>query len=252
MPVNQAAWLPTKMANPYVIDKAPMPTLSNQQVLVRVRAVAINPAEVVVQDLGVVYETYPIIPGCDMAGDIVEIGTDVKAFRVGDRVAGLLFSGAFQLYCAANPQLLTKIPDSIEYKQACVIPLALATSGVCLFEKDMLALSYPRLGESTSNGQLLFVWGGSSALGSCAIQQAKAAGYEVATTARSHNFDYCKRLGATHVFDYTKPSVFEETIKELHGKESAGVFCAINAEGVVGKCGDVRFTALLFALENIC
>lgn len=239
MPTNHAAWLPAKMAHPYTIDEAVILTPTTNQVLVRVRAVAANPADVVIQDLGVVYESYPIIPGCDMAGDIVEIGPDVEGFKVGDRVAGLLYSGAFQMYCAANARLLTKVPHEIEFKQACVVPLGFATAAVCLFEKDMLALNYPRLEEGPPNEKALFVWGGSSAVGSCAVQQANAAGYEVATTAREHNFEYCRRLGAKHIFDHTKPNVVEEIVKALDEKDSAGVFRAVNAEGVVGKCGQI-------------
>ena len=73
----------------------------------------------------------------------------------------------------------------------------------------------------------------------CLVTQAIAAGYEVATTASQHNFEYCRRLGAKHVFDYRRPNVVEEITEALKTKPSAGVFCAINGEGVVGKCGQI-------------
>lgn len=94
---NKAAWLRTKQSYPYTVDGAPMPTAEPDQVVVRVRAVAINPADYAVQALGVVYENYPVVAGCDGAGEIVDIGSDVKDLKVGDRVAFQVLSGAFQL-----------------------------------------------------------------------------------------------------------------------------------------------------------
>ena len=99
------------------------------------------------------------------------MGPEVDKFAVGDRVAGLLFQGAFQLYCAANVDLLVKLPDHVECKEGCVLPLGFATSAVCLFEKDMLALALPQVDRAEHNGQILIIWGGSSSLGSCGVQQ---------------------------------------------------------------------------------
>ena len=76
-------------------------------------------------------------------------------------------------------------------------------------------------------------------MGSCAIQQARAAGYEVATTASSHNFEYCKRLGAQYVFDYRDDNVIQNVVEGLKGKQSAGIYCPIEADGVVGKCAQL-------------
>ena len=70
-------------------------------------------------------------------------------------------------------------------------------------------------------------------------RQAVAAGYEVAVTASKRNFEYCLGIGASHVFDYAGPNVVEDIIKEFRGRDCAGVFCSINAEGVVGKCSQI-------------
>jgi NADPH:quinone reductase-like Zn-dependent oxidoreductase len=71
-------------------------------------------------------------------------------------------------------------------------------------------------------GQTLLVWGGSTSVGSNAIQLALAAGYEVITTASPKNFDYVRRLGATKVFDYRSKTVVEDVIGALRNKQSAG------------------------------
>lgn len=235
METNRAAWLPFKKAKPFEIADAPMPVPSADQIVIRVRYVAINPADAVVQSLGVVYETYPVVPGCDAAGEVVETGSDVQGLKKGDRVTCTVVSGAFQYYCPVTMPYAAKLPDSVEFKDAVVLPLAFVTSTVCMFEKDMLALQYPQLERPLPNGKLLFIWGGGSALGSCGIQMARAAGYEVATTCGRYNFDYCKNLGAMHVFDYRQEDVIENIVENLHGKESGGVFCPITAKGAVGQ-----------------
>lgn len=126
-------------------------------------------------------------------------------------------------------------------------------SAVCLFEDDMLSLDRPQIGRTAPNGKVLLVWGGSSSLGSCAIQQALAAGYEVAAVAGKHNFAYCQGLGAQHVFDHKEDNVVEQVVQALGGKNFAGAFCAIFAEGVVGKCarianelGGNRFVSVIY------
>lgn len=86
-----------KQAYPYKIDAAPMPSPKADQVIVRVHAVAINPADFAVQKLGVVYTDYPLVPGCDAAGEIVQVGSAVESLRAGDRVIVSLSQGAFQL-----------------------------------------------------------------------------------------------------------------------------------------------------------
>lgn len=142
-------------------------------------------------------------------------------------------------YTAVSHSWAAKIPGNIDFTQACVLPLAFVTSAVNLFEKDMLALDYPQGTNPTSNDKILFVWGGSSALGSCAIQQARAAGHEVATAAGKHNLEYCRQLGAQYVFDRANEDIVPEIVKALDGKNCAGAFCATMGEGIVGKCAQI-------------
>ncbi len=98
MTQNKAAWLVSKQAYPYTIDDAPMPIADPNQVTIRVHAVAINPADYVIQALGLVYTKFPTIPGCDAAGDVVGVGSNVQRFGLGDRVIVPLNDGAFQLF----------------------------------------------------------------------------------------------------------------------------------------------------------
>ena len=76
-------------------------------------------------------------------------------------------------------------------------------------------------------------------MGSCAIQLAKGAGLDVATTASGHNRDYCLDLGAKYVFDHTKETVVEEIVKELGEKKFAGVFDAISTNATLSQCARI-------------
>lgn len=120
-----------------------------------------------------------------------------------------------------------------------MLPLGMMVSSVCLFEGDMLALDRPRLEKAPLNGKTILIWGGSSSLGSCAIQLARAAGYDVAAVAGAHNHDYCRELGAQHVFDHKHEHIVDQVSQALEGKRFAGAFCAILAEGFVGKCAQI-------------
>ena len=103
------------------------------------------------------------------------------------------------------------------------------TAACAFYEKGLLELQPPSL-TPQANGQTLFIWGGSSAVGSNAIQLAKAAGYEVAVTASARNFQYCQGLGADLVFDYTKTDAISEIIAGLKEKKLAGFFDTINLD----------------------
>ena len=92
-------------------------------------------------------------------------------------------------------------------------------------------------GSPRPTGQAVLVWGGSTSVGSNAIQLAVAAGYEVITTCSPKNFDYVKRLGASQAFDYRGNAVVGEIVAALKGKKLAGAFAV--AAGSVALCAEV-------------
>lgn len=271
---NMAAWLTAPKARPFSVAEAPMPIPGPGEVLVRVHAVALNPVDWFIQSMGIILPAdggYPAVIGCDLAGEIVSVGEGALPFASGDRVCGLpgwhanddYQSGAFQLYAKADKVLLAKIPESVSYAQAAVLPLGLSTAATALFQKDAMALPLPLPGSSPSpsaaqtqtqtqtrtqtqtldkNGQkkVLLVWGGRTSVGSCGIQLAAAAGFDVATTASARNHDYCRGLGATWVFDYhdDEGKVEDAIVAALRGRECVGVFDAWS-RGSIAQCGRV-------------
>jgi NADPH:quinone reductase-like Zn-dependent oxidoreductase len=124
-------------------------------------------------------------------------------------------------------------PLKARFRNAVVLPLTLSTAACGLFEKDQLALQHPSA-KPKATGQTLVVWGGSTSLGSNAIQLAVAAGYEVITTASPKNFGYVRKLGAAHVFDYRSRTAVEDIVKAIGGGSNAGAL-AIGA-GSIDAC----------------
>lgn len=146
-------------------------------------------------------------------------------------------SGAFQLYTAAHRALTSKIPASMSYTDAAVLPLAVSTAAHGLYAKGYLALP-ARAASSTSNGKSLLVWGGSSSVGAAVIQLAKASGAAVLATASAANLDTLRsQLGADRVFDYKAAGVVGDIVaavkdlRDSRGVEFAGIYDAVSAPG---------------------
>ena len=117
--------------------------------------------------------------------------------------------------------MTSPIPDTLSYEEACVLPLAVSTAACGLFQKDQLGLRHPTATPERT-GETVLVWGGSTSVGSNAIQLAVAAGYDVITTASPRNFDYVTSLGASQVFDYNSPTVVADIVAAFQGKTLAG------------------------------
>ena len=132
--------------------------------------------------------------------------------------------GVFQQYVVLLAHRTFPIPSLLSYESATVLSLGLCTAAGGLFRKDTLALDFPTVPARPSNGETVLIWGGSSSVGSNAIELAVAAGYEVATSASPKNFDYVKRLGVNQAFDYDSPTVVPNIIAAFKGKNSAGAF----------------------------
>ena len=263
MPNNTAAWIGAKQAK-LEVKSAPYTSPGENEILIKNYAIAINPVDWIKQVVGNMMSAwikYPFVLGSDLAGEVVEVGKNVTRFKVGDRVLAHALGvekkrnspaeSAFQAYTVVLPHMAAPIPSTMSYENAAVLPLGLSTAACGLFQKDQLALQYPSANPK-STGETLLIWGGSTSVGSNAIQLAVAAGYEVITTASPRNFEYVKKLGASQVFDYHSQTAVQDIIAALKGKTIAGALAIGGGSteaclDIVHACKGQKFVSLATA-----
>ncbi|MBS1072956.1 zinc-binding alcohol dehydrogenase family protein [Gluconobacter cerinus] len=247
MPSHEALIL-CKKRGLFAVHAVPDTTPGMDEILVSVRAVAVNPFERLIQSMGDIitpWMTYPAILGSDVAGDVIAIGSNITRFKVGDRVAGFAAGGekgrrsaegAFQEQVILMEKMTTPLPDNLSFEAASVLPLGLTTAAAGLFQPDFLAMSHPCV-QPAPAGQTLVVWGGSTSVGCNAIQLAVAAGYDVIATSSLRNAPYLKSLGARAVYDRHSPSTPSAMIEGLRGREVCGALAI--GTGSAKACVDI-------------
>ncbi|KAJ7744939.1 chaperonin 10-like protein [Mycena maculata] len=216
------------------IRSQPIPEPVKGHVQVRVEAAAFNPVDYKVL-LSQIYDNYPhpfvqkfpTVLGWDAAGKVTKIGPDVTNFKVGDRVAFLCMPvfdggkthgerGAFQQYALADIRLAAKIPGTADYDSASSFPVGGNTAAAALYSQ--LKFTAPWLaGEGAYKGEKIVILGGSSSVGSYAIQLAALSGFEVITTSSPAHFDYLKSLGASAVIDRSATDVAAQILAAADG-----------------------------------
>jgi NADPH:quinone reductase-like Zn-dependent oxidoreductase len=185
----------------------PRPTPGDDEVLVRVRAASVNPADwhlirgvpyIARLQFGLRAPKHTVA-GCDLAGQVEEVGRAVTAFRPGDEVFGapaLRGFGAFAEYAAVPQDVLAPKPTNLSFEHAAAVPLAALT-----------ALQGVRDHGRTQAGQRVLVIGASGGVGTFAVQIATSLGAEVTGVCSTRNVDLVRSLGAVHVIDYTQHDV---------------------------------------------
>ncbi|KAM0723029.1 hypothetical protein Q7P37_001227 [Cladosporium fusiforme] len=239
MSANTAAYLTGPKAHPFSLESAETYTPSANELLIRNRAISINPIDGGLQRFAWFPLQYPTILGQDVAGEVISVGTKVTAFKTGDRVLGHAMGMAtkrpqdagFQSQTILDERMVARIPDDMPFEKAVVVPLGLSTAACGLFQTaPFLGLQLPTVPAREKTGKTVLVWGGASSVGSNGVQLARAAGYDVLATASEKNFDYVKGLGASQVFDYRSERVVEDLVKALEGKTLAGALDCIGFE----------------------
>src|ERR1044071_5323730 len=188
-------------------EDAPRPEPKANELLVRVIACGVNPADplVISGRLAKEFGTHlPLIPGYDIAGVVEATGTKVTKFKKGDAVYGYpLFGGGWAEYAILAENETALKPKNATFTEAAAVPMGALTSWQSLVDAAKL-----------SAGQTVLIHGGSGGVGSFAVQIAKARGAKVIATASTANQDFLKELGANVAIDYTKQK-FEDVAKDV-------------------------------------
>jgi len=185
----------SKPGGPEVLlpETRPVPTPGPGEILIKVMAAGVNRPDVA-QRSG----SYPPppgasdLPGLEVAGEVVAVGPGVTRHKLGDKVMSLVAGGGYAQYCIAQDAQAMTVPPSLSMIKAAAIPETLMTVWHNVFERGALKA-----------GETLLIHGGSSGIGTMAIQLAKAFGAKVIVTVGSkEKADACLKLGADRAVNY--------------------------------------------------
>jgi len=203
------------------VDK---PACADNEILVQIIAAGVNPIDTKLRSNGLYFsDGLPAILGCDGAGVVEEIGADVSRFEPGDAVyfcyGGLgQQAGNYAEYIAVPESFVAMKPDCIDFIDAAAAPLVLITAWEALFDRARIR-----------SGQKVFIHAGAGGVGHVAIQLAKLAGCEVATSVSSdEKAEVAKTLGADLIINYKQQDVAKAL---LAWTGNAGVDVAFDTVG---------------------
>ena len=196
-----------------VPEERPVPSPGAGEILVKVAAAGVNRPDVM-QRKGLYPppQGAPDIPGLEIAGEVVAVGAGVTRWKTGDQVMALVIGGGYADYCLSHESHALAVPEGLSMAEAAAIPETFFTVWHNVFERGGL-----------KSGETLLVHGGSSGIGTAAIQLAKAFGARVIVTAgSSEKCDACRKLGADVAVNY-KTEDFVVATKEATGGNGADV-----------------------------
>ncbi|MEP6749165.1 MAG: NADP-dependent oxidoreductase, partial [Bacteroidota bacterium] len=197
---------PATNLKPVTVDK---PAFAANQVLIKIKASAVNPVDVKVRAgtmARVMPKTLPTILGSEAAGMVEETGSDVKRLKKGDEVYTMpnFFSGGtYAEYVSVNENEVALKPASLSFVQAAAVPVGAGTAYTAIIKTANM-----------QPGQKILIHGAAGAVGSFAVQIAKIKGAYVIGTASGAGINIIKSIGADEVIDYTKTN-FSTAVKDM-------------------------------------
>ncbi len=243
----------TTTGNPDVLKYQDIPepqiTLPTH-IKVKLAAAGVNPVDTKIRQNGIFYDQpLPTVLGCDGAGTIVEIGSSVSRFKLGDKVwfchGGLgREQGNYAEYNVLDERWVSLMPTSLSFTEAAALPLVLITAWGGLYDRGGL-----------QQGQTVLIHAGAGGVGHVAIQLAKHKGARVITTVSSEEkADFVRALGADEVILYSRDDVVSSVLSLTEGKGADLVFdtvgSAVFKESINATAHFGRLITLL-AVDNI-
>lgn len=192
-----------------ILDDTPKPTLKSGEVLIKVKAIGINPADTIYRSgehfLNALFgEKRPVIIGWDIAGEIVGKAENTNEFEIGDEIFALLpNANGYAEYVSTNTKNVVLKPENISFEEAAAIPMA----GLTAWQPLLQAMNIKK-------GDKILIHAASGGVGHFAVQIAKHLGAEVIATSSAKNREFVLSLGADKHIDY-QTETFWDVIKDV-------------------------------------
>jgi NADPH2:quinone reductase len=191
------------------VEDVPDPKAGPGQVLVRVKAIGINPVETYIRAGRYGPKEFPYTPGNDGAGVIEQVGADLRQWSRGDRVyiAGSL-TGSYAELALCDAKKVHRLPETVSFEEGAALGVPAATAWRALFQRG-----------GAQRGETLLVHGASGGVGTMAVQMAREAGLAIIGTAGSDKGrELVRKLGAQHVVDHHNPNYLKEVMAITQNK----------------------------------
>ncbi|HET8852466.1 MAG TPA: NADP-dependent oxidoreductase [Ktedonobacteraceae bacterium] len=205
----------------------PIPQIGPDDVLLRVQAAGVNPADISIREgrsAQMLPLTFPAIMGSDFAGTVAQVGAHVTTVREDAQVYGIAFGGGTYAEYLRVPATgeFAALPASLDFVRAAALPMAGMTA---LGALDTAALA---------KGAVLLIVGGAGGIGTFAIQMAAQLGAHVIATARTEDQEYLRSLGAAETVDFTQSNVVE-AVRTSHPGGVDAVLDVVSGSAAIGQ-----------------
>jgi NADPH:quinone reductase-like Zn-dependent oxidoreductase len=194
-------------ANLKINDAVAQPMIGDDEILVQVHAMALNPVDYTATEMGIPLVLFGsrLTPGADFCGKVAKTGSKVDSFQIGEWVFGskvaALATGTLAQYVAVGKEHLTSLPQGVEVDDAATVGIVGLT--------EIQAIK-----PNVKEGDKVFINGGSGGTGVYGIQIAKALGCHVTTSCSTPNIELCKSLGADEVIDYKTTDITKALVEK--------------------------------------
>lgn len=232
-------YLPVNEADSLVDVDIEKPKVQGKDLLVKVKAISVNPVDTKVRIRGPkgVREPRPKILGWDVAGVVEETGDETSLFKVGDEVyysGSITRPGCNSEYHLVDERIVGKKPQRLSFEEAAALPLTTITAWEALFERLNIQAQ-----PASNAGSRVLIIGGAGGVGSIAIQLAKQlAGLEViATASREESINWCKKMGADYCINHYNP--FKDELETIGIQDVDYILCFNSTEMHLQNMADV-------------
>ena len=223
-------YLPVEHEECLVEAEVTTPEAKGYDLLVKVKAVSVNPVDTKIRAPKPRVEDQLRVLGWDACGEVVQVGEQCTRFKQGDKVfyaGSITRPGSNSQYQLVDERIVGKKPESLSYEQAVALPLTSLTAWEALFERMDLT---PRPSERNDKSTLLII-GGAGGVGSIATQLAKRVaktGTVITTASRKESREWCGKMGADFSIDHNKPLMEQLNSKGISGVDY--IFCCSATE----------------------